>query len=123
MHIEKISASNKTKNENHVDPPQKINVSQISKSMKKTVLNHLKTLKKRAELTNDRAKKEKLPYRLNVQSVDNKVFLDVIIIDNEENELNRISRDITNNDFNNLIDNITSGTGLIIDDLPELSQQ
>ena len=80
-------------------------------------MNYLSTLKKRTEMSNDQAKKNKLPYRLTVHQVDqDKVFLDVVILDADEKELDRISRDITNENFSKVIDNITAGSGLIIDD-------
>jgi hypothetical protein len=70
-------------------------------------------------MSNDLAKKQKLPYRLTVHKVDsNRVFLDVVIVDADEKELDRISRDVTENNFGKLLDNITDGSGLIIDDLP-----
>lgn len=118
--IEKIIPSNKIKNEDHVDwTPPRINLDQVRGAMKKTVFKYLKTLKKRAEMTNDQARKQNLPYRLKVHTIgDDKVFLDVLIVDASEKELERISRDVTNNDFVKLIENITAGSGLIIDDLP-----
>lgn len=115
--IEHIFPSNKIKNESN-SIPMKINVNQIRKIMKKTVLDYLSTIKKRTEVTNNLAKKQKLPYRLNVYTNNTKVFLDVIIIDEKEREQSRITHDITNNDFNKLIENISCGSGLIIDDLP-----
>ena len=85
MPIEKIEPSNRIKNENQTDLIfPKININQIRGTMKKTVLTYLNTLKKRAEMTNNRAKKQKLPFRLKVHTVGNdNVFLDVIIIDDK----------------------------------------
>lgn len=117
--VENIAPLNNVKNEKAVDMKDSTANIQISKTVRKNVLHYLDTLKKRVKMTNDQAKKQNLPYRLTVHKVDkDKVFLDVVIMDADEKELDRISRDVTNNDFGKLIDNITSGSGLIIDDLP-----
>ena len=117
--IGRVESSNRVKNDEAVTMKDSTSNVQISKIVRKKVLNYLHTLKKRAEMINDQAKRQELPYRLTVHKVDqDKVFLDVVIVDADEKELDRISRDVTNNDFDKLIDNITAGSGLIIDDLP-----
>jgi len=117
--VEQVSTLNRVKNDGEAVMKDSTANIQLSKTIRKNVLHYLSTLKKRAEMTNNLAKKQKLPYRLAIHKVDqDKVFLDVVIMDADEKELDRISRDVTNNDFGKLIDNITSGAGLIIDDLP-----
>lgn len=116
--VGRVESFNRVKNDEAIMKDSTANVP-YSKTIRKNVLHYLNTLKKRAEMTNDQAKKQKLPYRLKVHKVDqDKVFLDVVIMDADEKELDRISRDVTNHDFGKLIDNITSGAGLIVDDLP-----
>jgi len=115
--VEKIESPDRVKND-LVDIKDPASHTQINKRVRKKVFNYLHTLKKRADMTNDLAKKRKLPYRLKIYVDQDRIFLDVSIIDADEKELNRISRDVTNNDFARLIDNISLGKGLIIDDLP-----
>jgi hypothetical protein len=117
--IGRVESSNRVKNDGAIIMKDSTSNSMTSKIVRKKVLNYLHTLKKRAEMSNDLAKKQKLPYRLTVHKVDsNRVFLDVVIVDADEKELDRISRDVTENNFGKLLDNITDGSGLIIDDLP-----
>jgi hypothetical protein len=87
----------------------------ISSIMKKTVLNHIQTLKKRAELTNNFAKKQNLPYRLKVYSNNSVTLLDVILINENNEELEKITHNITKENFNKIIDNISEGSGLFFD--------
>ena len=101
---------------NESDASSQESIARLSQAMNKTVLSYLGTVKKRAEITNDLAKKKKLPYRLKVYPVAvDKVFMDVVIVNDKDEEVNRVSRDVTNADFDKLIDNISEGSGLLFD--------
>ena len=76
----------------------------------KKVMDYIETVKKRAEKTNDSFIQKDLPYRLRVYVQKKRAFLEL-----STTQSGSKTRDITNDDFNKLMDNITTGTGLIFD--------
>lgn len=110
-----ISPSNKIRNDLATDATSHDRNIQLSQVMHKTVMSHLRTVRKRAEMTNDLAKKRKLPYRLSVYPVDAKVYMDVLIVNEHDEELNKTTREVTNDNFDRLINNISDGSGLLFD--------
>jgi hypothetical protein len=82
---------------------------------KKKVLDYINTIKKRAKKTNDSFVQKHLPYRLRVYTQDKKAFIELSTIDDQGNITDKKTRDITKDDFNRIIENISMGTGLIFD--------
>lgn len=78
--------------------------------IKKKVMDYIETIKKRAEKTNGTFIQKNLPYRLRVYAQKKRAFIEISSIQGDSK-----TRDITNDDFNKLMDNITTGTGLIFD--------
>jgi hypothetical protein len=115
--VGQVLASNRVKND-EVVTMDTLKTAKLSDASRKKVLDYLDTIKKRTEMANDQAQKQGLPYRLNVYSDSTRAFMDILIIDGNEKELNQITREITHSNVGDLLDSITSGSGLIIDDLP-----
>ncbi len=85
----------------------------------KRVLDYLRTVTKRVQSTDLRFRKQNLPYRFRVESDnDEKVVLVVSILDKRGRILKNEVRDVTNDNFGRLMDDISTGKGLIIDDCP-----
>ena len=76
----------------------------------KRVKDYLETLRKRAEETNEFFKKQNSPYTLEVRDSTEEIYLDLFLEDHKI-----FSRNVTEENFSRIIENITSGKGLIID--------
>ncbi|MDD5674902.1 MAG: hypothetical protein PHC61_12100 [Chitinivibrionales bacterium] len=88
----------------------------------KRVLDYVNTVKKRAQMTNQQFERQHLPYRLNVYTAANEnVLIDLSIFDKKGNVLGHSTRNVTNENFGRLMDDISSGKGLLIDDVPQRS--
>jgi len=75
-------------------------------------------IKKRAEVTNERFIRTSSPYRVRVYTKGRKAFLNLSIYGDQNRVVSSLTRDITDDDFSILMDNISTGSGLLFDDMP-----
>jgi hypothetical protein len=81
---------------------------------------YLRTLNKRARATDLAFKRQHLPYQFEVLADgDKNIYIDLSILDEKGNVIKHEKRDVTNDNFGRLMDDISSGKGLLIDDLPQ----
>jgi|GEM_PF-1291912 len=81
----------------------------------KKVKDYFKTLSKATEKSNDDLLKRSMPLRFCVYQKEDLVFMDIAKL-NKKGEVTEINtKDITNGDFNQLIDDIANIEGLVID--------
>lgn len=85
----------------------------------KVVKDYAETVEKRAKEINGQFEKRHLPYRIKV-SVENdeSVQLDLSIVNESGTAISYVRRNITDEDFSKLMDDISSGKGLIFDNVP-----
>jgi hypothetical protein len=82
--------------------------------MRKTQ-DHFETVTKRTELCNAMLMQKKLPYRFCIYKKGRQIFIDLVAL-NENGKIKDILRkNITNEDFDKLIDDISSIEGLFVD--------
>lgn len=81
---------------------------------------YLRTINKRAQATDLAFKRQHLPYQFKVLTDgEENIYIDLSILDEKGNIVKHEKRDVTNESFGRLMDNISSGKGLLIDDLPQ----
>lgn len=112
--VERIHPSNKFRNNGVIDAFI-IEEDRPRRYLRKKVMDYIDTLKKRAEKTNGSFVQKQLPYRLKIYTQDKKAFIELSTVDGFGNILDKKIRDITKDDFNKLIENISTGIGLIFD--------
>jgi hypothetical protein len=77
------------------------------------------TVEKRAKEINSQFEKRQLPYRIKVTiAADESVQLDLSIVNESGSPVNYLRRNISDDDFSKLMDDITSGKGIIFDNVP-----
>ena len=84
----------------------------------KKIIEYFKTVEKRVEMANESFINQKLPYRLKVYIENKKVIIELLSVDKHGKFIRYAVRDITNENFGKLMDNLSTGTGLLFDDLP-----
>jgi hypothetical protein len=113
--VENIYPVNKYHEEN---PPFSRDRRRNFSSSKKKVIDYFDTVQKRATTTNEKFIRKNLPYRIRAYTIGKRAFIGLTIYDNKNVQINTITREITNDDFSVLMDNLTSGSGLIFDNMP-----
>ena len=92
--------------------PRNFQKNRFKKNLKnRKIEDYIKTLEKRAQNTNQRFKSQNLPYELSLRDSTGEMFLDLAI-----KGYKTLSRNITEENFGKVIDDISLGKGLIIDD-------
>lgn len=86
---------------------------------KKKVMDYIETVKKRAASTNERFIRKNLPYRLRAYTIGRRAFIGLAIYDGNNKIINNVARDITDDDFGIIIDNLSTGSGLLFDNIPQ----
>jgi hypothetical protein len=81
----------------------------------KRVKDYFKTLARATETSNEQLQQKGIPFRFRVYEKDNKVFIDFINLDENGKIKNSETREITNDDFNLWIDDISNIEGLFFD--------
>jgi hypothetical protein len=85
----------------------------------KRVRDYFRTVRKRAQTTDLEFRRQKLPYRLKVLTDANEnVMIDLSVLNEKGGVVRHETRNVTNENFGKLMDDISSGKGLLIDDLP-----
>lgn len=80
---------------------------------------YLRTINKRAQVTDLAFKRQHLPYRFEVLAdSEENIYIDLSILDEKGKVIKHEKRDVTNDSFGRLMEDISSGKGLLIDDLP-----
>lgn len=86
----------------------------------KRARDYLRTIKTRAQATDREFQRQHLPYRFKVLTDNNEnVLIDLSILDGQGKVLKHETRNVTNDNFGMLMDDISTGKGLLIDDLPQ----
>jgi hypothetical protein len=86
----------------------------------KRVQDYLRTIRTRAQATDREFQRRNLPYRFKVLTDNNEnVLIDLSILDGQGKVIRHETRNVTNDNFGTLMDNISTGKGLLIDDLPQ----
>jgi hypothetical protein len=86
----------------------------------KRALDYLRTIRTRAQATDREFQRRHLPYRFKVLTDNNEnVLIDLSILDGQGKVIKHETRNVTNDNFGALMDNISTGKGLLIDDLPQ----
>jgi hypothetical protein len=117
--IENIHHSSKTHNSRDVDQSFSKNPRRNSSHEKKKVMDYIETVKKRAASTNEHFIRKNLPYRLRVYTVGRRAFIGLAIYDGNNKVINNVVRDITEADFGTVMDNLSTGSGLLFDSMPK----
>jgi hypothetical protein len=81
----------------------------------KRVKDYFKTLAKAADTSNKQLEERGIGFRFCVYSLKNRVYIDFVTLDAANGVKETQTRDITNEDFNVWIDNITRIEGLNFD--------
>jgi hypothetical protein len=85
----------------------------------KRVRDYLKTIKKRAESTNQQFASQHLPYQITVDLVGNdEILIDLAVLDKKGVPIRHSKRNITNENFSRLMEDISTGKGLLLDSMP-----
>lgn len=85
----------------------------------KSVFDYFATVRKRAMLMNRRLTETHSPFRVQAYADDQKrVFIEFSLVDKNGQEIGNTKRDVTDEDFGRLMDNLSTGMGLIVDDVP-----
>ncbi len=73
------------------------------------------TMARAAQASNEKLAKKGLPYRFCVCEKNGRIIIDLVLLDQSGKIVREIQRDITNEDFDRLIDDVASIEGLLID--------
>ncbi|HEX7509943.1 MAG TPA: hypothetical protein VF335_01475, partial [Chitinivibrionales bacterium] len=86
----------------------------------KRARDYLRTISTRAQATDREFQRQHLPYRFKVLTDNNEnVLIDLSILDGQGKVIKHETRNVTNDNFGMLMDDISTGKGLLIDDLPQ----
>lgn len=84
----------------------------LKKAPQKNPRNYLPVMRRRAKELSARFKKQSVPFEVDIRDSTNQIYLDLLIADTQKVVA---SRDISEENFNRVMDDITTGKGLIID--------
>jgi hypothetical protein len=85
----------------------------------KRVRDYLKTVKKRAQSTNQMFINQHLPYRLTVDLIGiDDIMIDLSILDKNGKVVRHSKRNVTHENFGRLMEDVSTGKGLLIDSMP-----
>jgi hypothetical protein len=83
------------------------------------VKDYATTVEKRVREVNRQFVKNRLPYRLEISITgDGSVLTDLSVLDGGGNVIRTVHRNVTDDDFSRLMDDVSSGKGLLFDDIP-----
>ena len=83
--------------------------------LKKEARDYFHTLSMAAQATNERLKKKGLPYRFHVYREGEEVFIDVVALDGQGRTIQEKRKNISHDDFERLIEDISQFEGLFFD--------
>ena len=85
----------------------------------KKIIDNVETVSKRAERTNQMLEQRHIPYRFRVYtSRGQRVLIDLSILNSRGESIRKVTRDITNEDFGKIMDDVSDGKGLFLDSAP-----
>jgi len=117
--LKSISPIARTHNDRNVsDLPFSKNPKRNPHHEKKKVWDYIETIKKRAETTNEKFIRMCSPFRIRVYTKGRRAFLNLSVYGDQNVVTSSLTRDITDDDFSILMDNISTGSGLLFDDMP-----
>jgi hypothetical protein len=73
------------------------------------------TLAKRAEVSNQELAKKGLPYRFRILEGGGQVYIELVTLDKKGNVAKTVRRDISNEDFDRWMDDVSMLEGLFLD--------
>lgn len=85
------------------------------KKNRRQCINYVDTLKKAATFAEEDIKAHHLPYRFFFFKQDGEAFLDLINFDPNGRQIGITTKNVTNEDFDTLIDDVRDGKGIYID--------
>lgn len=85
------------------------------KNQRRDCIDYVATLKKAATFANEDIKAHHLPYRFFFFKRDDEAFLDLIKLDRNGRQIEICTTNITNNNFDSLIDDVRVGKGMYVD--------
>jgi hypothetical protein len=101
--------------ENHEQPPKREPEQQHRRPLQAEAADHFEELAHAAERANEVLEKRGSPHRFCVYMNDEEIYIDVVLL-NEDDEIDSIrTRKVTHADFVKLIDDMDRGSGLLID--------
>jgi hypothetical protein len=83
--------------------------------LKRHPLEYMGTISRAAKESNDQLARKGIPYRFNVYESAGKVMIDLVQLNTEGEIIKEVRRNITDEDFDRVINNIASIEGLMID--------
>jgi hypothetical protein len=82
---------------------------------KRGARSYFRTILKAAEASNEYCAKKGLPYRFWVYLENDDVFIDLVVLDNDGNPVEEKRKNISQEDFARVIEDVTSIEGLFFD--------
>lgn len=76
---------------------------------------HMATMVRAAKESNEKLAKKGLPYRFCVCEQNGRIIIDMVLLDKSGKVVREVQRDITDGDFDRLIEDVASIEGLMID--------
>ena len=114
-HIEEVTGLRRVHNEEHGEKESSGRHAETSHHEKRHPKEYLNAITKAAEASNDRLAKKGAPYRFRVYDEEGKVMIDLVMLDDTGKIVKEVKRNITDDDFDRLIENISAIEGLFID--------
>jgi len=85
--------------------------------LKKEVRDYIPTISKAVESSNEILAKKGLPYRFAVSLENDEVFIDMVVLDQQGRTIETKRRNISHQDFDRLIEDVSSIEGLFFDSM------
>ena len=114
-HIEEVSSVRKVYNEDHDKNGASRKRDEGKHQEKRHPREHMAAITKAAERSNGELSKKSLPFRFRVYEERETVIIDLVMLDNKGNIVKEVKRNITDEDFDRMIEDISSIEGLLID--------
>jgi len=67
-------------------------------------------------LINKEMSAEKMPYRYDVKAVDDKLLIDMLVLDKHGDIALQHTKEVTSSNYKTILDNLQSGVGFLFDD-------
>jgi hypothetical protein len=112
--VEEVTGIKKVLNDEHGSGSRK-KQEESHERLKRHPLEYMGTIGRAAKESNDQLAKKGLPYRFSVYESSGKVIIDLVQLNAEGEIIKEVRRNITDDDFDRLINNIAAIEGLFID--------
>jgi hypothetical protein len=112
--VEEVTGIKKVSNDEHGGGSRK-KQEEGHERPKRHPLEYMGTISKAAKESNDQLTKKGIPYRFHVYESAGKVMIDLVQLNAEGSIIKEVRRNITDEDFDRIINNIASIEGLLID--------